>query len=286
MAIMEKILSCENQLGEGPVWDGRSRTLYWLDIEGLRLWNWRMGQEDPVSVPLEIAVGAVGLTAAKHLVAATAVGFAFLDPRTGGLDPVLTPAEKDPAVRFNDGAVGPDGGFWAGTLSEEPVNFLYRLDPDLTCRVKESSVRISNGIGWSPDQSRMYYTDSLTKRIDVYEYDSGTGAIANRRPFVDPADEPGVPDGLAVDSQGCVWSARWDGWKVTRYDPDGAVMQEISMPVQRPTSCAFGGEDLTELFITSAWTGLDRSDKQHEAAGGLFRLHAGVRGQEEYLFGS
>lgn len=283
---VEKILDCGNTLGEGPVWDSRSAELFWLDIEGRRLWRWCVGAGEPESFVLSMEVGCLGLTSDEEkLLAATAEGFAFLDPRTGRLHPFLTPPEKDPAVRFNDGAVGPDGGFWAGTLSEEPSNNLYRLSPGLEAVVKVNRVRISNGIGWSPDRSCMYYTDSLTKRIDMFDYDASSGAIENRRLFVDTQDEPGLPDGLTVDSEGCVWSARWDGWKVTRYDPVGAVMEDIHLPVQRPTSCTFGGENLMDLFITSASTGLDRGDEKHAHAGSLFRLQTSIRGQSEYLFG-
>jgi len=285
MEEVEEILNCRCKLGEGPVWDSRTSTLYWLDIDELFLWVWRVHQADPEKIPLDIAVGCLGLTAENRFIAATAEGFVYLDPESGAMDPVLIPQEKDPAVRFNDGAVGPDGGFWAGTLSEEPVNHLYRLAPDLACEVKESWVRISNGIGWSPDCTRMYYTDSFLKRIDVYDYDRASACISNRRTFIDTSDEPGVPDGLAVDSEGCVWSARWDGWKITRYSPNGGVLKEIPVPAQRPTSCTFGGPDMKDLFITSAWTGLPQDDPKHAAAGSLFHLHTKTAGQAEYLFG-
>ncbi|MBN1266201.1 MAG: SMP-30/gluconolactonase/LRE family protein [Anaerolineales bacterium] len=282
---VKQILNCENKLGEGPVWDNRSATLYWLDIEDPFLWSWRVDQGNPENTRLELAVGCLGLKTDGRLLAAATQGFAYLDPHTGELQPILTPPEKDPAVRFNDGAVGPDGGFWAGTLSDEPVNHLYRLAPDLLCEVKESWIRISNGIGWSPDCTRMYYTDSPMKRIDVFDYDRASASLSNRRTFIDTSEEPGFPDGLTVDSEGCVWSARWDGWKVTRYNPAGNVLLEVPVPVQRPTSCTFGGENLKDLFITSAWTGLPRDEVRHSSAGNLFRLQTHVTGQVEYLFG-
>ena len=179
-------------------------------------------------------------------------------------------------ARFNDGVIDRQGRFWAGTIAPGATSALYRLDPDLSVHTLETGVGVSNGIGWSLDDRTMYYTDSPRRVIYAYDFDAATGAIANRRPFVLLGDdEPGAPDGLAVDSQGFVWSARWDGWKVCRYDPAGKLEREIKMPVQRPTSCAFGGQHLDELYITSAWTGL--SDEQRRAqpfAGDVFRLHA------------
>jgi len=284
MTEAELVLNSANKLGEGPLWDHRSGTLLWLDIEQAQLWQWQVGHCDPHALALPGTAACLGLTAGGMLVAGTAEGFAFLNPVTGKLDSILIPAEKDAAVRFNDGAVGPDGGLWAGTLSDNPVNHLYRLAPDLSYAVKESGIRISNGIGWSPDHKRMYYTDSLSRRIDVFDYDMECADISNRRCFADFSREESVPDGLAVDSEGCVWSAHWDGWKVTRSDPDGKLMSEIRLPVQRPTSCAFGGPDLQDLYITCAWTGLDRSRPEHAAAGALFCLHTAVCGQVEYLF--
>jgi sugar lactone lactonase YvrE len=149
----------------------------------------------------------------------------------------------------------------------------------------ETGVHISNGIGWSPDGETMYYTDSPRQVIYAYDFEPGSGAISNRRVFVRTPESEGVPDGLAVDSEGCVWSARWDGWRVTRYDPEGQVEREIRLPVARPTSCAFGGENLDELFVTSAWIDVDEQARREQPhAGDLFRIRTGVRGQAEPLF--
>jgi sugar lactone lactonase YvrE len=149
----------------------------------------------------------------------------------------------------------------------------------------EANLITANGLGWSPDRSVFYHTDSIRKQIYAYDYDSADSAIANRRVLVDSSLDEGVPDGLAVDSDGCIWSARWDGWKITRYDPAGARMLDIPMPVARPTSCAFGDDDLRTLYITSACHGLSASSRgEHRLAGDLFRIHTEVRGQKEYPF--
>ena len=166
-----------------------------------------------------------------------------------------------------------------------PAGSLYCLDADGKVVVKETGVLISNGIGWSPDHRTMYYTDSLRKTIYAYDYDPDTGAIENRRFFIHTPGEPGVPDGLTVDSQGFVWSARWNGWKVTRYDPAGKPEREIKVPTACPTSVMFGGSDLQDLFITSAWKELTAEERNFQPlAGNLFWIRADVPGLPEFKY--
>jgi sugar lactone lactonase YvrE len=162
---------------------------------------------------------------------------------------------------------------------------LYRLDPDGSVHRMETGITVSNGIGWSLDHKIMYFTDSLRYVIYAYDYDPVTGRIANRRPFVQLPAEQGVPDGLAVDREGFVWSALWGGWKVVRFDPEGKLEREIPMPVANPTAPAFGGPQLDELYITSARLGLSEDDrKKQPLAGNLFRLKTEVRGSVEPKF--
>jgi sugar lactone lactonase YvrE len=144
---------------------------------------------------------------------------------------------------------------------------------------------VSNGLGWSPDDRRFYFTDSGTRRIYVYDYDIETGAVAGRRTFVALPEGMGVPDGLAVDAEGFVWSAQWDGWCVTRYDPDGRVDRVINLPVPRPTSCAFGGPDLSTLYITSARIRLSAQQlAEAPLSGSVFALATATRGLPETPF--
>ena len=149
----------------------------------------------------------------------------------------------------------------------------------------ETQIGVSNGIGWSLDGKSMYYTDSPAKVIYAYDFDPLTGDIANRRPFIHTPDEEGFPDGLIVDSQGFIWSARWGGWKINRYDPTGKLERVISVPVEFPSSCVFGGEDLTDLYITSAWIdlGLERKDTQ-PSSGDIFLLKTDIKGRIEPEF--
>ena len=287
---VEHVLAVRNKLGEGPVWRADEQALYWVDIERNCFYRFypRSGRYDNFDVGEMI--GVLAIRAAGGLVMATQKGFAFWGAQQG-LRFIADPEAHKPNTRFNDGAVDCMGRFWAGTMCypedacEQPQGNLYRLDPDLSLHTMETGVGVSNGIGWSPDNRLMYFTDSPLHMIYVYDFDAVTGAIENCRPFIHTPDEMGVPDGLAVDSEGFIWSASWGGWKITRYDPDGRVAREIQLPVQYPTSCAFGGTSLDELYITSAWTALGEEKRiQQPFAGDLFRLQVDIKGLEEPKF--
>jgi sugar lactone lactonase YvrE len=290
---VEHFLAVKNKLGEGPVWNPAERALYWVDIESNCFY--RM---DPTTGTYEVfdvgvPVGVLALRASGGLVMATKKGFAFYNrlDQQKGLRFIADPEVDKPHTRFNDGAVDCQGRFWAGTMCglpemcEAPEGSLYRLDPNGSIHTMETGLKISNGIGWSPDNKVMYLTDSPQYMIYAYDFDAATGAIENRRPFIHTPDENGMPDGLAVDSEGFIWSACWGGWKVTRYDPSGKVEREIQLPVEYPTCCAFGGEHLDELYITSAWTALREEQKmQQPYAGDLFRVKTGIKGMERPKF--
>jgi sugar lactone lactonase YvrE len=176
----------------------------------------------------------------------------------------------------------------AGSGAEPPGDGrLFRLDPGGSVHRMETGLTISNGLGWSPDQRFFYLTDTLRRRIYRYEYDPASGEIANRQDWVRVPEAPGegLPDGLAVDREGFIWSARWDGWKLVRYDPDGRLEREVRVPVARPTSCAFGGPGLGDLYVTSAWSGLDETTRRSQPwAGDILRLQAGFSGREPFTF--
>lgn len=287
MSELEHVLSVQARLGEGPLWDPHEGVLYFVDIESdcYHRYNPATGAHERVDVGLPI--GVLALRQTGGLLLATRDGFAFWDPAARRRTPIADPEAHKPHARFNDGAVDGQGRFWAGTLGDGEQNNLYRLDPNLSVKLVETGIGVSNGIGWSPDQKTMYYTDSPRQIIYAYDFDPDSGELSHRRPFVLSLGERGFPDGLAVDSQGFVWSARWEGWKVTRYDPQGQVEREISLPVERVTSCAFGGPNLDELYITTAWTGLnDTGRAQQPLAGDLFRVRVGIKGMPPARFAS
>jgi sugar lactone lactonase YvrE len=283
---VEHILAIRNKLGEGPLWHAEEGLLYWVDIDGHCFYRMDPASSDPpqrfnVGLPL----GALAFRASGGLVLATKDGFAFWDEVGLELDFIVDPEADKPSSRFNDGAVDRHGRFWAGTLGDGTNNALYRLDPDGSLQTMETNIGVSNGIGWSPDNQTMYYADSPRQTIYAYDYDAATGAISRRRDFIHDPDEPGFPDGLTVDSNGFIWSARWGGWSLLRYDPQGRLERKIPMPVEYPTSCIFGGADLDELYITSAWTALGETRKDEQPlAGDLFRLKTTVSGLPEPKF--
>jgi sugar lactone lactonase YvrE len=282
---VEHVLSIHNSLGEGPVWHPDEQALYWVDINANCIYRLdpRTSQYERLDVGLP--VGCLGFREGGGLVLGTQEGFAFWEPETQTLEQIADPEADWPETRFNDGAVDREGRFWAGTLGKEGACGLYRLDPDLSVHTMEKGVSVANGIGWSPDNKTMYFTDSLPKIIYTYDFDAATGTIENRHIFSHTPDELGVPDGLTVDGEGFIWSARWGGWKVTRYDPDGQVERSVSIPVQQPTSCTFGGPGLNELYITSARVGLSEAELEEQPlAGDLFRLTTDVKGIVEPKF--
>lgn len=276
-------------LGEGPVWSTREQSLYWVDIKKPCVRRWTPDTGEQRVWPVTAEIGSMALRSRGGMVLALRDGFALLDLESGEVAPLHDPEPGQLGNRFNDGKCDPQGRFWAGTMDCEEkdcLGSLYRLDPDHSCHRMVEGIICSNGLGWSPDGRTMYYTDTWTHRIDAFDFEPATGEVGNRRPFAEIPEGEGGPDGLAVDAEGGVWSARWDGWKVVRHAADGSVDAVVELPVPRPTSCAFGGPDLRDLYITSASTGLDLAAlAQAPLSGSVFRVRTDVRGQEDHEFG-
>ena len=265
------------------------QTLYWLNIapQANAILRWHSGSGKIDRFDFELPVTALGLRRAGGFVVATRDGFAFWQPPGNTLHFIADPEADIPDARFNDGAVDPQGRCWAGTMMpQRRTSSLYRLDADQSVHQMDTGMMVSNGIGWSPDGKTMYFTDSFRQTIFAYDFDPAGGSIDNRRSFVHTPTEPGVPDGLTVDSEGFVWSARCRGWKVVRYDPQGRVEREINLPVECPTSCAFGGPNLAELYITSSWLLVAPENRENQPlAGDIFRLRLNITGLAEPCFG-
>ena len=247
-------------LGEGPLWDTRVDTLYWVDIMGAAVFARAGGSPEPTRIDVGAQVGCLGLTGdPRVLVAGMRTGRHLLETSTGSLTFLADPEADRPACRFNVGSVDPAGGFWTGSLEDgetRPVGRLYRLGADGTYTVADEGFFCSNGIDWSPDGRWMYFVDSRARVIYRYAFDVGSAAIGDRKVFVDTSALAGIPDGLRVDSAGNVWCAFWDGAQVTRFSPEGGVAEQVPVPVPRPTSVAFGGPDLRTMYLTSASIGL------------------------------
>ena len=279
------LLSLRNHLGEGPLWVHEENVLYWVDIERGAYLRYLPASGWVERVEIGTTLGVMRLRQSGGMVMASGNGFQFWDPVSRRLTPIVNPEAGKIEGRLNDGMIDPQGRFWAGTMAPGFTSALYRLDPDLSLHQMESGIGISNGLGWSLDNREMYFTDSRKKIIYAYDLDPVSGEISNRRNLIATPDEAGSPDGMTVDSEGFIWSARWGGWKLSRYDPQGKLEREVVMPVEFPTSCAFGGADLDQLYITSAWMelGEDRKDTQ-PWSGDLFMMQSPFRGLPERKF--
>ena len=277
------------ECGEGPVWSADEQVLYWVDITGARLhcYDPRRCCDTAWDMPGE--VGALALRRGGGLVLMLQSGFAFFDVGTSSIEHLFDPHPEDTETHLNDAKVDSRGRLWAGTyhtpMPRQPRGVLFRLDPDLSCRRMDEGFHVPNGPDWSPDDRVMYLSDSIAQVIYAYDFDVDTGTIENRRVFARVPPELGRPDGLTVDAEGYIWSGRADGWRLSRYAPDGRIDRVVTLPVQVVTNCAFGGDDLATLYITTArWGVPSHALADQPLAGGLLAMCPGVRGRLETQF--
>ena len=280
------VLASQNVIGEGPLWNGEEQALYWVDIAGKTISRYWPSSGRHEVFPTSVQVGVIAFRARGGLVAAGDTGFNWWDTETGELKPICDPESDRPESRINDGKVDRKGRFWAGSMtSEGAVSSLYRLDRDLAVHQMDTGFTISNGIGWSPDNRTMYFADSFRYVVYAYDFDLASGGLANRRDFIVVKPEYGIPDGLTVDAEGFVWCAFYAGSKVTRFTPQGRIDLEVRLPVSQPTSCIFGGAEYKDLYVTSAWNGLNPEQRKNEPqAGDLFVIKTDTIGIPEPKF--
>ncbi len=272
---------------ESPVWSAHEGALYWIDTRGARIYRLHLasGKRDAWETPAKI--GAVALRRGGGLLTSMKTGLAFLDTATGAYDFLLDPEPDKPTNRPNDAKTDRAGRYWFGTVEEAgaTTGSLYRFAGDRTLTRVDDGFTFVNGIAWSPDSRTMYVGDTFAGTIYAYDFDLASGEATNRRPFVVIPQTEGMPDGMTVDSEGYVWSARVDNWSIVRYAPDGTVDRTLRVPTRRPTSVIFGGDDLRTLFITSASFRL--SDEELVAqplAGTVFGVRVEVPGIAEPPF--
>lgn len=267
--------------GEGPVWDDVASRLIWVDmLAGDVMVTTADGATTERHHVGDVAA-CVGPRRAGGWIVATERGFALCDA-TGAVVDRLPDVWDDTSVRMNDGGCDPQGRFFCGSMADDATTgraALYRLDPDRSVHRVLEDVTISNGIAWSDDGSTVFYIDSPTRRIDAFEFDRSTGSFGARRTVVQVPDGMGTPDGMTLDADGGFWVALWGGSAVHRYTPDGVLDEVVELPVLQPSSCAFGGDDLTELFITTSSERLDVDEAG--AAGSLFVVRPGATGRPE-----
>jgi len=270
---------CET--GEGPLWHPMERQVYWSDIPRGRIFRLNPFSRRHEQIYEGRIVGGYTIQSDGSLLL-------FMDRgsvavwRDGKLKYLVNEMEGETDNRFNDVAADPAGRVFCGTMPTDTRSAtLYRMDTDGSVTTVLEGVGLSNGIGFSPDQKQMYYTDSLARKIYIFDYDIDSGDITNQRVFVETPDDGSIPDGMTVDAEGYVWGARWDGSSLYRYNPDGEQVAQIQFPAKKVSSVIFGGVDLTDMYVTTAGGG--NKAEEGPGAGGLFRLNVGIQGKPEFL---
>ncbi len=280
------LFDCRHQLAEGPVW--HNDALWWVNINAGELHRLDPASGDCRQRTIGGLLGCAVPTADGRWLLGRNGGFDFLDFETGALEPIAAPESDRLRHRFNDGKCDPCGRFFAGTinLDGKPGAAFYRIGADLRPVCLLEGVTVSNGLAWSPDGSTFYYADSPTRRVDCFDWDRETGNISGRRPLVVVPEGSGVPDGMDIDAHGNLWVALWGGGAVVCYHGrTGAELARIHVPVSQPSSCVFGGPDLSTLFITTAWQDLCPETRASEpTAGSIYHICPGVSGHAVSLF--
>lgn len=284
----ELAVDAHDQIGEGPSWDVGDQSLLWVDIAGQRVWRLDPAGGSTWQRTFDQMVGAVLPRAAGGLALCLQDGIWLTDTDEGPARHLVAIEPDDPDTRLNDVKVDRAGRLWGGTMAldaRQDAGTFYRVGADGSVAVIARPTTISNGIDWSPDDALMYYIDSATHRVDVFDFDPASGAALDRRPLIHFEESAGLPDGMTVDAEGYLWVAFYDGWAVRRYTPAGALDRVIRLPAARITSCAFGGPGLTDLYVTSAAAGLTESQLAEQPhAGGLFVIRPGVAGRPSTPF--
>ena len=279
-------------MGEGAVWDDRAEVLWWVDIPAGLVHCYSPNTGTNKTIEYGEPVGCLAVREAGGLVLAAKSGFWFFDTETGARTSIADPEAHMPENRFNDGATDAQGRFWAGTMkdggSPEALGAFYRLDPDLSITKWRDGIYTTNGLAFSPDGSRMYFSDSNPKVRTIWtaEYDGETGEPGAPEVFFDTRGVAGRPDGGTVDAEGCYWQAGIEGWVLYRLSPEGEVLMEVEMPIEKPSKPMFGGAALDVLYVTSLGVGLaERSEGRQPEAGSLFAVTGlGVKGVPQVRF--
>ena len=273
-------------LGEGPAWDEKTRTLYWVDILGQRVHAFKDGRDD--FLQLDEFIGCLAPRRTGGLIAALHASFWTLE-RVAVKETFLASVSEPASNRFNDGKCDPAGRFLAGTMDmgeKNPSGNLYSLEAGKQPRKLLDGIRISNGLAWSPDHKIFYYIDTPTRQVRAYDYDLETGNISRPRVAVEIPSEMGFPDGMTSDMEGRLWIALWGGSRVSKWNPaTGRKEAEVAVPAPHVSSCVFGGPRRDILFVTTARVGLDESAlAANPLSGGLFQIQTGTEGMPTFEF--
>ena len=279
----ELLLNAKATLGEGPAWDSKTQTLYWLDILEKRIYA-----DTRILAQLDDLVCCIAPRKNGNLLLGTRLGFADLNPDSVQLTVLAALDSELPTNRLNDGKCDPAGRLLAGTMDmneKDPNGALYSFDGKNSTRLLDK-VTISNGLAWSVDYKTFYYIDTPTREVKAFDYDLATGQIANPRVAIHIPESLGWPDGMTSDTDGNLWIALWGGAQVTKWNPStGKLLEQIPVPALQTSSCVFGGKDMNELYITSARKSMSETDlKKYPLSGGLFKVITNVVGMKTFEF--
>ncbi len=292
MAEIQIVANYGDLCGEGPLWDEISGSLYWIDATGQKFYRYHPMSRRSEILKEGLEIYGFAFDDSKNFIITNTSGIWLWD---GQKDPTLIAAEAQGIkCQMNDCIADPEGRLFAGSFYYDPtcsypLGYLMRIDPDHTIHVVDEGIHLANGLGFSPDEMTLYFTDTVARIIYAYDYERTTGQVKNRRVFVKVSEEQGIPDGLTVDAEGFVWSAQWYGSCVVRYDPEGKEERRIQFPAKQVSSLTFGGESLTDLFVTSAGKsepmpvmppGYDPSTGP--MGGQLFQISLDIQGKAEF----
>ena len=290
---IEVVADDNNLCGEAPIWDPVQKRLLWVDNEACLVFQLAPSTGDKQVISRGLMVGGIALNQDRRLVFGGATGLHVWNQQ-GNYQTIAAEFHGE-TLCFNDLVAGPRGQVYAGTIywnqnGMEKLGRLYCCDPDGSISIADEGFEVANGLGFSPDDRTLYFTDSTPRKIYAYDVDPVSGKLSGRRVFVNVPLEEGIPDGLTVDCEGFVWSAQWYGSQIVRYDPDGKVERRIALPMQQVSSLAFGGNDYTDLYITTAatsWTSSYAPPGYNFHApnigGPLYRIRMDIQGRPEHL---
>lgn len=270
---------CHN--AEVPVWHPMKGCLYWSDIPTGRAFRYTPSADTHQQIYEGESIGAIAVHEDGSLLWFMARG-AIARWQDGDITTLIPEIPEERDTRFNDCIVDPAGRVFSGTIyTDTHPGSLYRFDTDGTLTKVLGGLQIPNGMGFTPDRKQMYLTDSPKREIYLFDYDETTGNLSNKKVFLTIPKSEGVPDGMTVDAEGYIWSARWDGRHLFRYDPTGKEVLRIPFPAKKVSSLTFGGKDYTDIYVTTA--GGDNRRQEGKGAGAVFHLNLGIKGVPEFL---
>lgn len=287
---MHKINLIENSesiLAEGPVYNEKEDSLYWTDIKDKKIYQYNLKTKIIKNYQFDKKIGTFAFTLNDKIIAGCEDGLYFLNLEKGSMKFILNPKNEIIGNRFNDGKCDAKGRFFVGSMDDEELKqsgHLYSYDGNMIKNL-ESNLRISNGLGWNKSNTKFYLTDSPKRVIYIYDYDINKGTISNKKIFAKIKEEDGYPDGLTLDNEDNIYSCHWAGFKITKYNPKGEILESIKLPVPNISSCCFGGLDYKTLFITTAKKDLTQNElNRYPLSGHIFQINMNISGQKSKIF--